>query len=296
MASSISLLLQEERGAESTPAGGLLDVLPAHPLRPVASDTTRAISTIGAVKWTYGGGPERLHEGLTIENMPDLTGSGASAELAQAWVCTIQAVQDMTGALRSGSCFLLNHSAAPLVEIILGERVERCAGFAAFFTKKAKFECGFRYAPRKWDNWIDRHAADGLRPLQDIHAWLETRTHYIDFSIFEGIGDGERWPPLLCMPKSDMPRHPREAGGRQSVLTWRSPVALQAVEENVGAMTAMIGARALQIFAATATARSVDRRRPPASSTGKTDLVYGGGCGGPAAEDERKLAKMGDAH
>ena len=71
---------------------------------------------------------------------------------------------------------------------------------------------------------VDRCQRGGyVSPLQDIHGWLETRTHVIDFTTGDTMGEsGDLWPPLIHWPKWRFPKHPREARAPGSILLWRN--------------------------------------------------------------------------
>ena len=79
--------------------------------------------------WLYGGSNE-LFPNLAWETRPDMAGSEASEDLQRAWVATIMAIQDVLGAVKNGNCFLINMTAGPLAEHVLGESVRPCAGYA----------------------------------------------------------------------------------------------------------------------------------------------------------------------
>ncbi len=87
-----------------------------------------------------------------------------------------------------------------------------------------------RWRPEKWARWIDATAGAHVSPLQDIHCWLETRTHIVDFTTGDTMGEGnDLWPPLIYWPKFRFPKHPREARAPGSILLWRNAKALDAM-------------------------------------------------------------------
>jgi hypothetical protein len=86
------------------------------------------------------------------------------------------------GGLRDGSCYYLNLAGWPIVQQVLGEPVQACAGYAGFVSQRGRAECGFRWRPDKWRDLIDADTARHLTPLQDLHVWLETKRHVIDLS------------------------------------------------------------------------------------------------------------------
>ena len=179
--------------------------------------------------WLYGGS-NHLFAGLTWANRPDMTGSEASEDLQRAWVATIMAIQDVMGAVKNGNCFLVNMTAGPLAEHVLGEPVHPCAGYAAFVERAGRSGFGLRWRPEKWAKWIDAAEGAHVSPLQDIHCWLETRTHVIDCTMGDTFGEsGDLWPPLIYWPKIRFPRHPREARALGSILLWRNAKALDAI-------------------------------------------------------------------
>jgi hypothetical protein len=80
-----------------------------------------------------------------------------------------------------------------------------------------------RWRPDKWAKWIDAKAGVHVSPMQDIHCWLETRTHIIDCTTGDTLGESnDLWPPLIYWPKWRMPKHPREARAPGSILLWRN--------------------------------------------------------------------------
>ena len=198
--------------------------------------------------WLFGGGGD-LFPGLDWANRPDLTGSEASEDLQRAWVATVMAIRDVRGAVRAGSCFYINLAARPLVQEILGETVHPCAGHAGFVGDRGKFECGFRWRPEKWKDWIDATAGSHLSPLQDLHTWMETKTHIIDFSTGDAMGDpDDAWPPLLCWPKWKLPKHPREVRGSRTMLLWRNAAALAIPTVALAHIVEPIAERAFEIY------------------------------------------------
>jgi hypothetical protein len=170
----------------------------------------------------YGGSNE-LFPGLTWANRPDMTGSEAKADLQRAWVAVFLAIQDVLGSVRNGNCFLVNVTAGPLVEHVLGEPVQPCAGYAGSVERKGRSEYGLRWRPEKWAKWIDAREGAHVSALQDIHVWLETATHIVDFTMGDTLGESnDLWPPLICWPKARLPKHPREARAPGAALTLDS--------------------------------------------------------------------------
>ena len=50
-----------------------------------------------------------------------------------------------------------------------------------------------------------------MSPLQDVPCWLETRTHVIDFTTGDTMGEAnDLWPPLIYSPKVRFAQHPHE--------------------------------------------------------------------------------------
>jgi hypothetical protein len=145
--------------------------------------------------WLYGGS-DVLFPGLTWANRPNMTGSEASEDLQRAWVATIMAIQDVLGAVKNGKCHLVNLTAGPLAEHVLGEPVRPCAGYAGFVERSGRSEYGMRHRPEKWSRWIDANAGAHVSPLQDMHCWLETATHVVDFTMGDTMGEtNDLWPP-----------------------------------------------------------------------------------------------------
>jgi hypothetical protein len=144
--------------------------------------------------------------------------------------------------------------AAPLVERVIGEPATPCAGYARFVAAGQRIEFGLRWRPDKWAPFVDGYdrAIRELDVMADLHVWIETRAHVIDFSTFQieaMMQDaGGAWPPLICWPKWRLPKHPREARGDRALLLWRNPAALLipmiVAEPVVGPATR----RALEIF------------------------------------------------
>ena len=99
--------------------------------------------------WQYGGSDE-LFPNLTWETRPNMAGSEASEDLQRAWVATITAIQVLLGAVKNGNCFLVAMTAGPLVEHVLGEPVQPCAGYAGFVERTGRSEYGMRWRPEKW--------------------------------------------------------------------------------------------------------------------------------------------------
>ena len=138
--------------------------------------------------------------------------------------------KDVLGSVKNGNCFLVNVTAGPLVQHVLGEPVQPCAGYAAFVERSGRSEYGLRHRPEKWAKWIDASEGAHVSPLQDIHCWLETRTHIVDFTMGDTMGEAnDLWPPLICWPKWRLAKHPREARRPGSILLWRSTKALDAI-------------------------------------------------------------------
>ncbi len=175
--------------------------------------------------WLYGGS-DVLFPGLTWATRPNMAGSEASEDLQRAWVATIMAIQDVLGAVKNGNCFLVAMTAGPLAEHVLGEPVQPCAGYAGFVERTGRSEYGMRWRPDKWAKWIDAGGGAHVSPVQDIHSWLETRTHIVDFTMGEA---NDLWPPLIYWPKFQFPKHPREAREPGSILLWRNAKALDAI-------------------------------------------------------------------
>lgn len=197
--------------------------------------------------WSFGGSAE-LFPGLTWESCPDMTGSEASEDLQRAWCATIMAIQAELGAVKNGNCFLINMTAAPLAQEVLGEPVSACAGYAGFVERTGRSEFGMRWRPDKWRDWIDAKAGAHVSPLQDIHVWLETRTHVIDFTMGDTMGEsGDLWPPLINWPKWRFPKHPREARAPGSILLWKNAKALETVAP-LAPLVLPLTARAFEIY------------------------------------------------
>lgn len=198
-------------------------------------------------QWIYGGGGDLFRE-LSWTNRPDMSGSHAPKSLQDAWTATILAIRDVCGTLRKGTCFIVNLTAAPVIEKVLNEPVRPCAGYAGYVDAAGRFECGFRYRPEKWSKWIDADAGAHLPPWSDVHTWCETSSYLVDFD--GGMGDpSDAWPPLIYRPKWQLPKHPRDARGAGSILLWRQPEALAAVQAHVGVIVPLITARAFEILA-----------------------------------------------
>ena len=91
---------------------------------PTANETALMTDTMQqeTAAWLYGGSND-LFPNLPWETRPNMTGSEASEDLQRAWVATIMAIQDTLGAVKNGNCFLINMTAGPLVEHVLGEPV-----------------------------------------------------------------------------------------------------------------------------------------------------------------------------
>jgi hypothetical protein len=209
----------------------------------------------GHAGWIEGGDSD-LWADLTWANRPDMTGSQAPSLLQDVWVATILAIQDVCGALGNGTCHLINVAAAPLVESALEEQVVVCAGYGAFVGHGARIEFGFRWRPDKWARWIDGAKAAHLDPEGDVHTWLETRSHVVDFSTGDTMGDvGHTWPPLIHWAKSRFPQHPREAWAG-SILLWRNARAAATVTAHLAPIADIITHRAAEILSAPATGMS----------------------------------------
>jgi hypothetical protein len=99
------------------------------------------------------------------------------------------AIRDLCGTVRNGMCHVINLAAAPLVVKALAEPVTPCAGFGAFIGDGRRVEFGFRWRPTKWAPWIDADKGAHLAAPQDVHTWLETKTHIVDFSTGDTMGD-----------------------------------------------------------------------------------------------------------
>jgi hypothetical protein len=197
-------------------------------------------------RWFTGGRGDFFPD-LTWENRPaDLARSGAPQVLQDAWVATVMAVQQAHGGLRNGSCYHLNLSGAPLVQLVLGEPVELCAGYAGFAEHHGLIQTGFRWRPSKWADWIDASEGARMQPLQDLHCWLETPSFYLDFD--GGIGGDDIWPPLIYRRKSTLPRHPRDVRDAGNVLTWANAEARELVGREIVPLAIPIAARAVELF------------------------------------------------
>ena len=152
-----------------------------------------------------------------------MAGSEASEALQRAWVAVIMAIQGELGSVKDGNCFLINMTAGPLAEHVLGEPVHPCAGYAGFVERNGRSEFGMRWRPDKWSKWIDANAGAHVNPLQDVHVWLETTTHVVDFTMGDTMGEAnDLWPPLIFWPKWRFAKHPREAREPGSILLWRN--------------------------------------------------------------------------
>ena len=148
--------------------------------------------------------------------------------------------------VKNGNCFLVNVTAAPLVQEVLGEPVQACAGYAAFVERTGRSEYGMRWRPEKRGKWIDASAGAHVSPLQDIHCWLETCTHVIDFTMGDTLGESDDlWPPLIHWPKWRFPREARAAG---SILLWRNAKALDAIAP-LAPLVLPLMTRAFEIYA-----------------------------------------------
>lgn len=199
--------------------------------------------------WIAGGDGD-LWRGLTWSKRPDMTGSEAPAPLQDVWVATILAIRNVCGTLSNGTCHLINVTAAPLVERVLGEHVAVCAGYGAFVGHGARLEFGFRWRPDKWARWIDGAKAAHMDPEADVHTWLETQTQVIDFSTGDTMGDvGHTWPPMIHWRKERFPKHPREARAG-SILLWRSARAAELVTEHLSPIAPIITRRAAEVLSA----------------------------------------------
>jgi hypothetical protein len=216
-------------------------------------------------RWRYGGDGD-LFPDLTWTNRPDMTGSEAPQFLQDAWTAVFLAIKDVLGAAKNGGCFLINMTAGPLVQEVLGEPVAPCAGYAAFIERNARIEFGMRWRPEKWSRWIDASAGAHVRPVQDIHVWLETHTHVIDFTTGDSMEGGSfSWPPLIYRQKSCFPKHPREAREPGSILLWRNAKALRAIAE----MTPLIpplASRAFEIYAKRSRGTRHDKEKSQAAA------------------------------
>lgn len=112
-------------------------------------------------------------------------------------VATMLAIKAMVGRVAEAACYLVTLTAYPLVQRALGEPVRACAGYAASIGDKRRMQIGHRWRSEEWAQGIDASASSHLRPLQDVHTWLETATHVIDFSTRDTMGDIDGdWPPL----------------------------------------------------------------------------------------------------
>ena len=213
--------------------------------------------------WLYGGSGDLFPE-ITWTCRPSMEGSEAPEALQDVWTATVMAIKWTTGSLRDGSCFLVNLVAAPLVEQALGEPVNRCAGYGAFIGSRRRIEFGFRWRPEKWANWIRADAGAHLSPTQDVHTWLETRSHIVDLSTGDDLGDvGHTWPPLIYWPKSRFPKHPREAKNAGDILLWRKAEAIEAVTEHLAPIVPPITIHAARILAENGACATNENPRGP---------------------------------
>jgi hypothetical protein len=197
--------------------------------------------------WFFGGVGDYFPD-LRWDRRPDMAGTGAPEVLHDAWTAVVMAVQQAHGGrLRRGSCYYLNLAGAPLVQQVLGEPVQLCAGFGAWYERTSKIQTGFRWRPSKWADWIDREAGQHLEPLADVHCWLETATHLIDFDGGTGAPD-DVWPPIIYRPKSTLLKHPREAQGAGDILMWRSAEARELVGAQIVPRALPIAEHAVELF------------------------------------------------
>jgi hypothetical protein len=91
-------------------------------------------------------------------------------------------------------------------------------------------------------------AGRDLEPLQDIHCWLETATHLIDFDGGAGAPD-DVWPPLIYREKWRLPKHFREALiSAGAVLLWRNSEARELVGSQLVPHAVPVAARAVELF------------------------------------------------
>jgi hypothetical protein len=172
-----------------------------------------------------------LFPALAWTNRPDMTGSEAPNVLQDIWVATMRAMRDVHGGIKPGACFVTVAAALPLVQELFDAKAVACAGYAAFVDDGGIAEWGYRWRPDKWAKWVDAAAGAHLTPLQDVHTWIETETHVIDFSTGDEMDEGPvPWPPLMYRAKWRMPKHPREARcdkpGELKLLLWRQAEAL----------------------------------------------------------------------
>lgn len=216
-------------------------------LAPSLEFASRALPAMPKRGWTFGGRGD-FFANLTWTNRPaDLARSEAPQAVQDAWVAVIMAIQQAHGALRRGSCFYVNLVAAPLLLKVLGEPVKLCAGYAGFIERGQKIETGFRWRPGKWRNWIDARAGRELGPLEDIHCWLETDSHLIDFD--GGTGDpADVWPPIIYRAKNTLAKHPQEAKGAGAILIWSDVRAREIVGREVVPIILPIAARAAELY------------------------------------------------
>lgn len=216
-------------------------------LAPSLEFASRALPELPKRGWTYGGCGDFFAD-LTWANRPgDLARSGAPQVVQDAWTVTVMSIQQAHGALHRGTCFYVNLAGAPLLQKVRAEPVKLCAGYAGFVERGCKIETGFRWRPGKWRDWIDARAGRELGPLEDIHCWLETETHYIDFD--GGTGDPEDvWPPLIYRDKATLAKHPQEAKGAGTILVWHDARAREIVGREVVPIILPIAARAAEIY------------------------------------------------
>ena len=100
-----------------------------------------------------------------------------------------------------------------------------------------------------WAKWIDAGEGAHVSPLQDIHCWLETGTHIVDFTMGDTMGESnDLWPPLIYWPKFRFPKHPREARAPGSILLWRNAKALDAIAPLAPLVLPLV-TRAFEIYA-----------------------------------------------
>jgi hypothetical protein len=205
-----------------------------------------ALSSVRPTNWLFGGVGDYFPT-LTWENRPDMAGTGAPRALQDAWVAVVMAVQQAHGGLRRGSCYHLNLAGAPLVQKVLGEPVDLCAGYGGWIEHTGMIQTGFRWRPSKWADWIDADAGRHLEPTADVHCWLESSSHLVDLDGGAGAPD-EVWPPLIFRRKTTLLKHPREAQGAGEILLWRSAAARELVGARMVPLALPIAARAVELF------------------------------------------------
>jgi hypothetical protein len=87
-----------------------------------------------------------------------MAGSEATEDLQRAWVAAIMAIQDVLGFVKNGNCFLVAMTARPLVEHVLGEPVQPCAGYAGFVERTGRQVRHALAPPKSGTKWVDANA------------------------------------------------------------------------------------------------------------------------------------------